>query len=69
MTKLNMRFNGRNISSGAQLQREMQRVLKKTMEKAIRKAAGPNLKLKKTKEGYLAEGAPADIERLKQRLR
>ncbi|NDW02596.1 hypothetical protein G0A00_25215, partial [Yangia sp. PrR002] len=33
------------------------------------KAAGPGVRMKKTREGYSFEGSPEQIERMKKRLR
>ena len=76
MPKIEMQINGRKIASNAQLRSEMNRLqknfevgMKKSFEDRLKKAAGPSVQLKKTKEGYMLQGTPEQIERTKKRLR
>ena len=76
MSKFEMRINGRKITSNAQLQSEMIRLqknlearMKKGFKDSLKKAVGPSVQLKKTKEGYELQGTPEQIERAKKRLR
>ncbi|QDL90989.1 hypothetical protein FDP22_03795 [Paroceanicella profunda] len=69
MARIEMRFNGRKITSGAQLRRELTRSMEKHVEDSLKKAAGPGVRMKKTREGYTFEGSPDQIERMKKRLR
>lgn len=69
MAGIEMRFNGRKITSSAQLQRELTRSMKKHVEDSLKKAAGPGVRMKKTRDGYTFEGSPEQIERMKKRLR
>ena len=69
MARIEMRFNGRKITSTAQLQRELTRSMEKHVEDSLKKAAGPGVRMKKTREGYSFEGSPEQIERMKKRLR
>ena len=69
MARIEMRFNGRKITSAAQLQRELTRSMEKHVEDSLKKAAGPGVRMKKTRDGYTFEGTPEQIERMKKRLR
>ena len=69
MARIEMRFNDRKITSAAQLQRELTRSMEKHVEDSLKKAAGPGVRMKKTREGYSFEGSPEQIERMKKRLR
>lgn len=64
-----MKLNGRCVTSAAQLERELTKAAEKATETALRRAAGPGVRIKKTREGYLAEGSQDQIERLSRRLR
>lgn len=68
MTGIEMRFNGRKIISSAQLQRELTRSMEKHVEDSLKKAAGPGVRMEKTRDGYTFEGTPEQIERMKKRL-
>lgn len=68
MIKFEMKFNGKRITSGNQLGREMKKSVDRHVERSLRKAAGPSVHLKKTSSGYVAEGTPEAIDRMKQRL-
>ncbi len=69
MFKMEMRFNGKKITSGSQLQRELTQAVEKHAETTLKRAAGPGVRLKKVAGGFVAEGDPGDIERLRRRLR
>ncbi|MDO8984391.1 hypothetical protein [Cypionkella sp.] len=69
MAGIEMRFNGRKITSASQLQRELTRSMEKQLEDNLKKAAGPGVRMKKTRDGYTFEGTPEQIERMKKRLR
>ena len=69
MARIEIRLNGRKITSAAQLQRELMRSVEKHVEDSLKKAAGPGVRMKKTREGYSFEGSPEQIERMKKRLR
>lgn len=68
MFKMDLRFNGRKITSGAELEREMKKAVDKHVEDRLRKAAGSGVHMKKTREGYIFEGSPEQIERMRRRL-
>lgn len=68
MAGIKMRLNGRNITSGSQLQQELTRSLDKHVGDSLKKAAGPGVRMKKTRNGYTFEGTPRQIERMKKRL-
>lgn len=69
MVKMEMRLNGRKITSTSQLKREVRRNLEKHVEDSLKKAAGPGVRHKKTRDGYVFEGTPEQIQRMRQRLR
>lgn len=69
MPGIEMRFNGRKITSASQLQRELTRGMERQVENNLKKAAGPGVRMKKTRDGYTFEGTPEQIERMKKRLR
>ena len=64
-----MWLNGRRITSATQLKRELPRNMEKHIEESLKRAAGPGIRIKKTRDGYVFEGTPAQIERLRKRLR
>lgn len=69
MARIEMRFNGRKITSAAQLRRDLTRSIEKHVEDSLKKAAGPGVRMNKTSGGYTFEGTPEQIERFKKRLR
>jgi hypothetical protein len=69
MAGIEMRFNGRKITSAAQLERELTRSMERHVEDSLKKAAGPGVRMKKTRDGYTFEGSPEQIERMTKRLR
>ncbi len=69
MAGIEMRFNGRKITSASQLQRDLTRSMERQVENNLKKAAGPGVRMKKTRDGYTFEGMPEQIERMKKRLR
>ncbi|RUV80338.1 hypothetical protein EOA60_36935 [Mesorhizobium sp. M1A.F.Ca.IN.020.06.1.1] len=69
MAGIEMRFNGRKLTSATQLQRELTRSMEKHIKDSLKKAAGPGVRMKKTRDGYVFEGRPEQIERMKKRLR
>ncbi|RWF83656.1 hypothetical protein [Mesorhizobium sp.] len=68
MAGIGMRFNGRKVIS-SQLRRELTRSMEKQVEDSLKKASGPGVRMKKTRDGYVFEGRPEQIERMKKRLR
>lgn len=62
--KFEMKINGRKVTSGSQIERELTKVAECAVEDGIRKAAWPSVRIKKTREGYIAEGSPYQIDRL-----
>lgn len=67
--KFEMKINGRKVTSASQIERELTKAGERAVEDGIRKAAGPGVRIKKTREGYIAEGSPDQIDRLTRRLR
>lgn len=69
MVGIEMRLNGRKITSSGQLERELKRSMEKQVEDGLKKAAGPSVRMKKTRDGYSFEGTPEQIDRMRKRLR
>ena len=69
MFKMEMTFNGKKITSGGQLQRELTMAFENHVEAELKRKAGPGVRLKKVANGFVAEGSPEAIERLRTRLR
>lgn len=67
--KFEMKINGRKVTSASQIERELTKAAEHAVEESIRKAAGPGVRIKKTREGSIAEGSPDQIDRLTRRLR
>lgn len=67
--KFEMKINGRKVTSASQIERELTKAAERAVEDGIRKAAGPGVRIKKTREGYIAEGSPDQIDRLTRRIR
>lgn len=67
--KFEMKINGRKVTSASQIERELTKAAEHAVEESIRKAAGPGVRIKKTREGYIAEGSQDQIDRLTRRLR
>ena len=69
MVKMETRFNGRTITSASQFEREIKRSTERHVEDRLNRAAGPGVRMKKkTRDGYVFEGTPEQIERMRQRL-
>ena len=69
MVGINMKINGKRVTSSQQLEREMNKSIEKSIAQGIRKAAGHGVKIKKTRNGIVAEGTPEQLNRMKPRLR
>ncbi|MCE6957969.1 hypothetical protein LAZ40_02715 [Cereibacter sphaeroides] len=67
--KIEIKMDGRKATSGNQIERELIKAAERALEDSIRKAAGPGVKIKKTRDGYVAEGTPEQIDRLTRQLR
>jgi hypothetical protein len=67
--KFEMKINGRKVTSASQIERELTKAAERAVEDGIRKAAEPGVRIKKTREGYIAEGSPDQIDRMTRRLR
>lgn len=67
--KFEMKINGRKVTSDSQIKRELTKAVEKHAETALRRAAGPSVRLKKVASGFVAEGDADDIERLRRRIR
>ncbi len=65
---MEMRFNGRKVTSSGQFEREFKRSLEKHTQSVLRKAAGPGLRMKKNRNEYVFEGTHEQIERMRRRL-
>ena len=68
MIKVGMTFNGKKITSSAQLKREFERAARKALDTEIRKAAPPGVRLSKAAKGYKIEGSEAGVRRMMKRL-
>ena len=69
MFKMEMRLNGKKITSGSQLRRELTKAVEKHAETSLKRAAGPGIRVKKVAGGFVAEGDADDIELLRRCLR
>lgn len=69
MFKMEMRLNGKKITSNSQLQRELTKAVEKHAETSLKRAAGLGVRVKKVAGGFVVEGDADDIERLRRRLR
>ena len=69
MIRMEMRLNGRLITSPGQLERELSRSVGSHVEKTLNEAAGPGVRLQKTRSGYLVQGTREQIERFRRRFR
>ena len=69
MIRMEMRLNGRPITSTGQLERELSRSVSSHVEKTLKEAAGPGVRLQKTRSGYLVQGTREQIERFRRRFR
>ena len=49
--------------------RDLAKEIRNSAEKAVRRAAGPLVDLKRTKDGFVASGSPDAIRKLKERFR
>lgn len=67
--KFEMKINGRKVTSASQIECELTKAAERVVEESIRKAAGPGIRIKKTREGYIAEGSPDQIDRITRCLR
>lgn len=67
--KIEMKINGRAVTSTSQIQRELKKAAESAVESGLRRAAGPSVRIKKTSEGYVAEGTQASIDSLVRRLK
>ena len=65
--KLEWTVNGRKVASG-QFARELSRAAEARVEEIVRKAAGPGVRLRKTRDGLEAKGTAEQIARLRRRL-
>lgn len=67
--KISMKINGRTVTSPGQIGRELQKAAEKQIDEAMKRAAGPGVRVRKTRDGYVAEGPEAQIEAMARRLR
>ena len=68
MFKMEMKFNGKKITSSGQLEREFKKSINNHVENEIHRVAGAGTKVRKTRNGILVEGTPQQIERMRKRL-
>lgn len=67
--KIEMKINGRRVTSSSQIQRELKKAAEGAVESGLRQAAGPGVRIKKPSAGYIAEGTRARIDNLVSRLK
>jgi hypothetical protein len=67
--KIEMKINGRRVTSASQIKRELKKAVGKAVENGLRRAAGPGVTIKKTSQGYVAEGTQNRIDNLVRRLK
>ncbi|WP_129586329.1 hypothetical protein [Sphingomonas montana] len=65
---MKLTFNGKNITSSGQLGREFEKSVRLAMDAQVKAAAPPGVKVRKTSQGYVAEGDANAIEKMADRL-
>lgn len=68
MIKMSLTFNGKTITSSAQLKREFREGARKALGEGVRRAASPGVRVSKSRDGYKLEGSQAAVERTMQKL-
>ncbi|MES2288806.1 MAG: hypothetical protein V4530_03640 [Pseudomonadota bacterium] len=61
-------YNGKRIISPGQFGRDLKKSVLAAVDKQIRSAAPPGVKVRKTPDGYLAQGDAKALERMVKRL-
>lgn len=69
MLKMEMRFNGRKVTSAAQIEHELKRSIEEHVHDSLKRAVGSGMQVKRTRNSFVAEGMSDQIERMKKRLR
>lgn len=67
--KIEMKINGRRVTSASQIERELKKAADKAVESGLRRAAGPGVTIRKTSQGYAAEGTQNRIDNMVRRLK
>lgn len=67
--KIEMKINGRRVTSASQIERELKKAADKAVESGLRQAAGPGVTIRKTSQGYVAEGTQNRIDNIVRRLK
>ena len=67
--KIEMKINGRKVTSASQIERELKKAADKAVESGLRRAAGPGVAIRKISQGYAAEGTQDRIDNLVHRLK
>jgi hypothetical protein len=65
---MKLTFNGKAMTSPGQFSRELEKTIRATVDQHVKSAAPPGVKLRKTREGYIAEGDADDIQKMVKRL-
>jgi hypothetical protein len=65
---MKLTFNGRTITSPGQLSRELEKSVHAAVDRQIKAAAPAGVRVRKTSQGYVAEGSSDAIERMVKRL-
>jgi hypothetical protein len=68
MFKVGMSFNGKRITSSAQMKREIERATRQALDTQVRRSAGPGVQVTKTQEGYKLAGSEAGVKRALKKL-
>lgn len=67
--KLELRVNRRKVTSAREIERELGKAAEQAIEDSLRKAAGPGVRLRKVRDGFVVEGTTQNIGRLADRLK
>lgn len=65
---MKMTFNGKTLTSSSQLSRELEKSVLSAVDRQIKAAAPTGVRVRKTSQGYVAEGDAGAIERMVKRL-
>ncbi|MEG8220283.1 hypothetical protein OSJ57_06545 [Sphingomonas sp. HH69] len=65
---MKLTFNGKNLTSPGQLSRELEKSVLAAVDRQIKAAAPAGVKVKRTSQGYVAEGDAASIQKMAKRL-
>lgn len=69
MAKVELRLNGRKVTSSRQLARDLTKAIEQHAEKALRRQAGPGVTIEKIPGGFHAVGPADEVQALRRKLR